>query len=137
MKAGEPKQLVAVKPRRITGLPLGEPEGEILRAAETTRRLGEHGIARRGRRCRGSIGGREIDTGGAQGSEGWKARHGRWEMLRSSEHLPFTTACPPISITSAAQPVRVPVRTKSPLHRHARAVTPRRVTRRAPPLRAP
>src|SRR6266404_6811075 len=100
MIAGEHQHLDAVKPRRISALPLRQPGSEVLQAAETARRLGEPGVARRGRCCRGSIRGQEIETGGAQRSEGWKARHGGWEMLRSSEHRPFTTACPPISTTS-------------------------------------
>jgi hypothetical protein len=74
--AGKYQHLDTVEPRRISPLPLGEPDGEFFQATETARGLCKQSIAICGRCCGGGIGRREIKARAAQCSEGWEAHHG-------------------------------------------------------------
>ena len=76
MIAGEHQHLDAIELRRMPRLPAREPGDELLEAAEAGGRLGELGIARSRGRSRSIIAGRQVETRGAQGREGWEARHG-------------------------------------------------------------
>ena len=47
--AGEDQHFDAVEPRHRAPLPAGEPHDHVFQASEAARRLGEHGVAARGR----------------------------------------------------------------------------------------
>jgi hypothetical protein len=74
--AGEHNNLDAVEPRRISRLPLGEPDHDVLEPAEALRRLGERGIAAGRRGGGGGISVGQIEAGRPQVGKGCEAGHG-------------------------------------------------------------
>ena len=73
--AGEDEHFDAVEPRRRAPLPAGEPHHHLFQAPEAARRLGEDGVAARGRCSREVIPRRQIETCRPQVGEGCKAVH--------------------------------------------------------------
>jgi len=94
MITGEYQYLNALKPRRVSRLPLGKPNRELLKPAEAARRLGQPGVATCRSAGRAGIACRKVKTGGAQQRERWKVHHGGRNVFRALEIRPFATACP-------------------------------------------